>query len=152
MMNLKDLLDDPDFVQSVPFTQEQYKALDVILREDDTSQDVYFILAGEVRVSTSLGEHGSKLEKLDPGLARLTEGDFFGELAIFDGEPRSAEVSALTDCEIVKVDGSAMIGFLDKYPEKGYFVMRELFMNVVYRMRQNNLRTKSVLEMYFQEK
>lgn len=70
---------------------------------------------------------------------------------MFDGEPRSAEVTALTACEIAKVDGSQMLSFMEKYPEKGYFVLRELFMNLVIRIRQNNLRTKTVLELYLSE-
>ena len=152
MMNLKDLLDDPDFVQSVPFTRENYRVSEVILKEDDDSQDVYFVLEGDVRVSTKLGEHGNNLEKLEPSLARLSAGDFFGELAMFDGEPRSAGVTAITDCTVAKVDGAAMVGFMDTYPEKGYFVMREMFMNLVQRMRQNNMRTKTVLELYLREK
>lgn len=152
MMNLRDLLDDPDFVQAVPYVRESHKAQDVILKEDDNSQDVYFILDGEVQVSTTLGELGNNLEKLVPGLARLGKDDFFGELSMFDGEPRSAEVTALTDCEVAKIDGPKMIGFMDNYPEKGYFVLRELFMNLVMRMRQNNIRTKTVLELYLQEK
>jgi CRP/FNR family transcriptional regulator, cyclic AMP receptor protein len=152
MMNLNDLLEDPDFLKLVPFSKETYPASTVILNAADESQDVYFILSGEVRVTASLGAHSDNLEKLEPALAKLSAGDFFGELAMFDGEPRSAGVSAITDCEIAKVDGAAMIAFMDKYPEKGYFVMRELFMNLVLRMRQNNSRTATVLELYLQEK
>jgi hypothetical protein len=44
-----------------------------------------------------------------------------------------------------------MLSFMETYPEKGYFVLRELFMNLVMRIRQNNLRTKTVLELYLRE-
>jgi CRP/FNR family cyclic AMP-dependent transcriptional regulator len=84
-------------------------------------------------------------------LARLKEHDFFGELAMFDGEPRSEEVIALTDCEIAKIDGSSLIRFMEQHPEKGYFVLREMFMNLVRYMRQNNIRTKTVLQLYLSE-
>ncbi|MFZ2451892.1 MAG: cyclic nucleotide-binding domain-containing protein [Methylovulum miyakonense] len=148
MINLAFLLDDPDFTASVQFTKIKYRTNDVILKENEISQDVYFILDGQVQISTCIGE---EVDKILPGLARLSKGDFFGELAMFDGEPRSAEVTALTECEIAKVDGSQMLSFMEKYPEKGYFVLRELFMNLVMRIRQNNLRTKTVLELYLQE-
>ncbi|PPD48714.1 MAG: hypothetical protein CTY16_05455 [Methylobacter sp.] len=148
MINLAFLLDDPDFTASVQFTKIKYQTNDVILKENEISQDVYFILDGQVQISTCIGE---EVDKILPGLARLSKGDFFGELAMFDGEPRSAEVTALTECEIAKVDGSQMLSFMEKYPEKGYFVLRELFMNLVMRIRQNNLRTKTVLELYLQE-
>lgn len=149
MMNLRDLLDDPDFVQSVPYSKAKYNPNDIILKENDNSQDVYFILDGDVQVSTNID---GDVNKLLPGLARLSKDDFFGELSMFDGEPRSAEVTALTACEIAKVDGSLMISFMDRYPEKGYFVLRELFMHLVMRMRQNNIRTKTVLQLYLNEK
>jgi CRP-like cAMP-binding protein len=149
MMNLRDLLDDPDFIKAVPYTKEKYGPLDLILKENDNSQDVYFILEGQVQVSTNIGD---KVNKLLPGLARLSKNDFFGELSMFDGEPRSAEVIALTDCEIAKIDGSQMVSFMDNNPNKGYYVLRELFMHLVMRMRQNNIRTKTVLQFYLNEK
>jgi CRP/FNR family cyclic AMP-dependent transcriptional regulator len=148
MINLTLLLDDPDFIASVQFEKVRFKVGDVILKENETSQDVYFILDGQVQISTCVGE---EIDKVLPGLARLSTGDFFGELAMFDGEPRSAEATAITDCEIARVDGSQMLSFMEKYPEKGYFVLRELFMNLVMRIRQNNIRTKTVLELYLKE-
>jgi len=148
MINLVLLLDDPDFIASVQFEKITYQANEVILKENEISQDVYFILDGQVQISTCIGE---EVDKILPGLARLTKGDFFGELAMFDGEPRSAEVTTITVCDIAKVDGSQMLSFMEKYPEKGYFVLRELFMNLVMRIRQNNLRTKTVLELYLKE-
>jgi CRP-like cAMP-binding protein len=100
-------------------------------------------------VSTNISDTASQFS---PGLARLSKDDIFGELAMFDGEPRSAQVIALTDCEIVKFDGPKMISFLDKYPEKGYFVLRDIFMHLVMHMRQNNIRTQTVLQLYLNEK
>lgn len=148
MMNLELLLDDPDFIHSVQFSKIKYQPHEVILKEDEISQDVYFILDGQVQVSTHIGE---EVAKILPRLARLSAGDFFGELSMFDGEPRSAEVTTLTICEIAKIDGSQMLSFMEKYPEKGFFVLRELLMNLVMRIRQDNLRTKTVLELYLRE-
>jgi CRP-like cAMP-binding protein len=148
MMNLRTLLSDLDFIKSVPSTKVKYKALDVILQEDDEGQDVFLILDGQVQVSTHIGE---QIRKLSPGLARLGPDDIFGELSMFDGEPRSAEVIALTDCEIAKFDGPSMIRYLDLHPDKGYFVLREIFMHLVMHMRQNNIRTKTVLQLYLNE-
>jgi CRP/FNR family cyclic AMP-dependent transcriptional regulator len=147
MMNLLNLLENPLFLKSVPLERRLYQTRDVILKEDDAGQDVYLILQGEVQVRSRVASEDTPF----PGLARLKEHDFFGELAMFDGEPRSAEVIALTDCEIAKIDGPSLIRFMDQYPEKGYFVLREMFMNLVRHMRQNNIRTKTVLQLYLSE-
>lgn len=146
-MNLMTLLDDPVLSTIVPFEKVAYRNQDIILEEDDTGQDVYFILEGEVQVRSKV----VKDDKLSAGLARLGENDFFGELAMFDGEPRSAEVIAITDCEIARINGPCLIRFMDEYPEKGYFVLREIFMNMVRHLRQNNIRTKTVLQLYLNE-
>ncbi|MGR8934410.1 MAG: Crp/Fnr family transcriptional regulator [Gammaproteobacteria bacterium] len=148
MMNLKTLLDDPEFVKAVPCANVDYKALDVIMHEDDEGQDVFLILNGEVQVSTNIDAQNNPLS---PGLARLSENDIFGELSMFDGEPRSAEVIALTDCSLVKFDGPSMIRYLDLHPDKGYFILREIFMHLVMHMRQNNIRTRTVLQLYLNE-
>ena len=149
MSSLRELFDDPVFVKEVPYEKIKYKALDVIIREGENSQDVYLILDGQVEVSTNVCDENGKFS---PGLARLSRNDVFGELAMFDGEPRSAEVIALTDCEVVKCDGPATISFLDRYPEKGYFVLRDIFMHLVMHMRQNNIRTQTVLQLYLNER
>lgn len=146
-MSLLTLFDDPLFFKIVPFEKTVYRAEDVILEEDVEGRDVYYILQGEVQVRSSLFDG----EKLSASLARLGENDFFGELGMFDGEPRSAEVIALTDCEIVRIDGPNLIRFMDQNPEKGYFVLREMFMNLVRHLRQNNIRTKTVLQLYLSE-
>jgi CRP/FNR family transcriptional regulator, cyclic AMP receptor protein len=57
---------------------------------DDPTSDVHFLISGNVRV-----------QMRTPGgrefiLADMREGDFFGELSAIDGEPRSANVTALT--------------------------------------------------------
>lgn len=148
MMNLRTLLDDPDFLEAVPCSKLHFKALDVILEENDEGQDVFLILDGQVQVSTHIDD---RFTHLSPGLARLGQNDIFGELSMFDGEPRSAEVIALTDCEIAKFDGPSMIRYLDLHPDKGYFVLREIFMHLVMHMRQNNIRTKTVLQLYLTE-
>src|ERR1700743_1535538 len=61
---------------------------------EDESSDVYFILAGEVRVliRTAAGK--------DIILAEMQSGQFFGELAALDGVSRSANVTALTKSEL----------------------------------------------------
>jgi CRP-like cAMP-binding protein len=66
----------------------------VIIREDDTDAALYIILKGQVSV-TKKGPAGQSELKL----ATLDEGDFFGEMALLDGAPRSASVTALTPTE-----------------------------------------------------
>lgn len=148
MNNLKAIFSDPAFLKAVHCEKMTYQADSVILKEDDEGQDLFLIVSGEVEVVSSLqnDDHG-----LPARLARLSVNDLFGELSMFDSEPRSAEVIALTNCEVIKVNGPELIAYLDSHPAEGYFVIRELFMHLIMHMRQNNLRTKTALQMYFAE-
>jgi CRP-like cAMP-binding protein len=148
MLKLTALFSDSDFIGAVPYEKTAYPANSVILDEGDEGQDLFLITSGEVEVSYNLQEDAYDRPAR---ISRLTVNDIFGELSLFDSGPRSAQVIALTDCEMLKVDGPNLLAFLDKHPEKGYFVLRELFMHLVGYMRKNNLRTKMTLQMYFHE-
>lgn len=72
----------------------RYRGEEMVVDYDDESSDVYFIIAGEVRVliRTAAGR--------EIILGELKAGQFFGELAAIDGAKRSANVTALTNAEI----------------------------------------------------
>lgn len=148
MAAIKELLGDLSFIKNVPFKIKTYKALEEIVKENDNDRDVFLILSGQVQVCTEISD---KKEKISSGLARLGEGEMFGELSLFDGEPRSAQIIAIRECEIVKLDGLALLNFMDNNPDKGYFILREIFENLVSHMRQNNIRCKTVLQLYMLE-
>jgi K+-sensing histidine kinase KdpD len=73
---------------------QTFKAGDEIFDEYSKGRDLYLILNGRVRIKkqTKFG-----VESL---LAVLHENDFFGELSIIDGLPRSARAEAMDDCTI----------------------------------------------------
>lgn len=147
MENLTAIFSNPDFLKEVPCKKITYPANSVILNEDDEGQDLFLISSGNAEVSCIQDE----VSGLPMRLAHLKANDIFGELSMFDRGPRSAKVTAITDCEIFKVNGPTLIAYLDSHPETGYFVLRELFMHLIAHVRQNNLRTKMALEMYFHE-
>lgn len=66
---------------------------------EDQSTDVYFVLTGDVRilVRTPSGK--------EVVLGEMRGGQFFGELAAIDGVKRSANVAALTRCEMAIMSG-----------------------------------------------
>ena len=148
MNSLKSLLNDPEFSGQVPYAVEHYKAGNIILEEDDEGRDFYLILQGEVHVKTYIEE---KIGTNATGLARLGEDDLFGELSMFDGEPRSAQVTAASDCTVIRFDGPKMIQYMDCHPEKGYSVLRDMFVRLITHMRKSTIRSKTVLQMYYTE-
>ena len=88
-----------------------------ILSHQDTSSDVYFVVAGTVRViiPSVLGR--------DTIFRDIQAGDFFGELAAIDGKERSASIVAMTNATIATAAAARM-----KYAaaDRGLRVMPDL--------------------------
>jgi len=71
-----------------------YAAGEIIVREGDRDTSMFVVVRGEAAVSLA-GTEGD--------VARLRSGDFFGEMSMLTGEPRTATVTAATDCDVVEI-------------------------------------------------
>lgn len=139
---LHDLLDHPDFAEGVLWTRRKAAANETLFAEGDRGLEVYLILKGTVRVvgNVDLDDHRT----VHPGFSDLGEGQVFGELPLFDGEPRSATVVTLTDCDLAVLEGERLMAFLDAHPELAYPIFKELILLLVGRLRQANRRIFSL--------
>lgn len=148
-MALMSLLEEAGVKADVPWSTKKYKAGEVIVEEDSPGSELFLICKGSVNIVSSLQitiDH-----KENKGIAKLSEGDFFGEIGLFSEELRSASVVAATDCEIGIIDGGALLDFMDANPAQGYPIMRFLFETLVDRMRNNNIRANTIMGFYLRE-
>ena len=84
----------------------------VIISEGDPGTSMYLIASGEVKVYTrSSAPGGGSLY-----LARLGEGDFFGEVSVLTGKPRTATITASQRTELLRLDKDKLDGVLSKHP------------------------------------
>jgi CRP-like cAMP-binding protein len=81
---------------------------EVVVRAGDTSTELYVVASGECVVRTDTGRE----------VARLGAGDFFGEMALLTGEPRSATVAAVTPCTLHVLDAQTFRTVIARYPDK----------------------------------
>ncbi|MEW6323968.1 MAG: NAD(P)-binding domain-containing protein [Nitrospirota bacterium] len=82
----------------------------VIVKEGDPGDAFYFLRMGTVKVSkTSEGR--------EVVLAYLAAGQYFGEMALLSGEPRTATVSAVNKVEVIQVLKGDFLAFLESAPE-----------------------------------
>jgi len=79
---------------------------DVLFRKGDEGKSLYLIHRGKIKIvlPSRLGD--------EVILAVFSEGDFFGEMAVLDGTPRSADAVAMEDAELIVLDRSDFMGFL----------------------------------------
>jgi len=92
----------------------------VVFDKDDENCDVMFIVRGKVAVT------GYSISGKNISFDELTEGDFFGELAAIDGEPRSASVIAVTPSELAVLSPQQFQQLLTDYPDIARRVMRRM--------------------------
>jgi len=89
-------LSEADLASFADVTRErEYPKNSVILFEDDPGDSLYIVSAGQVKV-VLIGEDGREVI-----LSVLGDGDFFGEMALIDDEPRSAHVIAMKDSQLL---------------------------------------------------
>ena len=83
---------------------------ETVIRAGDPGSSMFVVHKGRVRVQVS--ENGRSRT-----VATLNEGDFFGEMALFTGEPRTANVLALEETEVLEIGHSAMKRVFDTNPD-----------------------------------
>ena len=84
----------------------------IIVHEGEAGDYFYIIISGTARVSHDLG--GSTIN-----LALMHSGDYFGEWSILTGAPRAATVSAMNRVDMLRIERSVMLDFIQKQPEVG---------------------------------
>jgi CRP-like cAMP-binding protein len=94
---------------------------EAIIREGEAGDRLCIIFSGSVAVTK--GGHE---------LARLAAGDFFGEMALFDDEPRSATVTAIDDVEVLELERDRFRSLVRQRPS----ILMELCSTLVRRLRQ----------------
>ena len=124
-------------VQAVVGICEEIKRTDMqeIVAESDQAKDIYIILAGQVRVTTV---HG------DP-IARLSAGAMVGEIALFEDSERSATVVSDGEANLVRIPASKFNELMDKRPDIGLTVLRNVGRTLCYRLRSSNVQLEAVL-------
>jgi CRP/FNR family cyclic AMP-dependent transcriptional regulator len=87
----------------------------VIFRQGEHADEFFVIKSGYVRILV-----GNRT------IVELSEDDIFGEMALIDGEPRSATAMAITDVELVPVSEKQFLFLVSQTPYFALKVMRTL--------------------------
>jgi CRP-like cAMP-binding protein len=83
---------------------------EVLFRAGAPGNEVFLIRSGTIVVSSPVQ---GRVEQV---LAQLDPGDFFGEMSLFDEEPRSATVQAGTEAHLLLLDRQNFLQFLESNP------------------------------------
>ncbi len=83
----------------------------LLFRKGDLGDAMYLIEGGSVRIYI-IDEDGDEVT-----LAELEQGDFFGEMALVDGKPRTAFAAVTTDASLAELTREDFLAFVRRNPE-----------------------------------
>ncbi len=96
-----------------------YQEGEVIVRQGEVGERMYVIQSGQVEVLREVGDEEVRL-------ALLGAGDFFGEMAVFDREVRSATVRALGRARLLTVDKKTFLRRITEDPSLAFRVVQKM--------------------------
>ncbi len=108
-MSVKDV---PEFVRSVD-------AEELIFHSGDHGEEMFIIQDGEIEIFQQDTDE-------EVQLAVLRQGDFFGEMAILEHQPRTASARALTPATLLPIRGATFDDMLQRNPEVAVRMVRKL--------------------------
>jgi CRP/FNR family cyclic AMP-dependent transcriptional regulator len=88
----------------------RYPKGEVIFHQGDVGTALFIIRKGQVAIRLS------SLDGKEVTLAMLERGDFFGELALLDGEPRSTDAVAREETELLSLQRESFHRYLESSP------------------------------------
>ncbi len=101
--------------------QKRYGKDAVVIREGDPGDAMYIIANGQVKVYTENRELG-----IDFDITTMGPGEYFGEMSLLTGEPRSASVKTTTKTDLLMLPRKAFLQILAKVPNAAIAVSQEL--------------------------
>lgn len=120
--------------------QRKYPKNTVLVTEGDESTHLYILRKGTVSCFLN-NEDGRQVN-----LNYMHEGEYFGELSLIDGKPRSASVMTITDCEIILVSRASVQELIRKHPDFALQLLTEVTRRV--RELTDSVKDMALLDVY----
>jgi CRP/FNR family transcriptional regulator len=108
--------------------QRRFERDQIIFHKNDPGSTLYIIISGKMKIALPSAEGENVL------VALLSTGDFFGELSLFDGEPRSATSIAAEPTDILTLDQGDLFEYLMANP----MATKEIFAELSLRLRRTD--------------
>ena len=107
---------------------------DILFREGSEGDTFFIILSGEMVIEKRVDKAGGRYKKL----ALMNRGDFFGEMAVMETQPRFAQARAAKDSELVELSRQRLLDFIKDCPQEGAGLLIELLRVILGRLRHTS--------------
>jgi hypothetical protein len=105
----------------------------MVVRQGEPGDSMYFILEGELRARVTVGDRETILSTFGPG-------EFFGEIALFDHGPRSADVLANVDSLLLRLSSVSFERLAKEAPSLATPFLQATSRTLASRIRADNKR------------
>ncbi|MBT3217178.1 MAG: cyclic nucleotide-binding domain-containing protein [Candidatus Marinimicrobia bacterium] len=102
------------------FHRRAYDAGEFVFKNRAPGEGMYIIMKGAVKITIGTRENNEQI------LAELSEGSFFGELALFDDDPRSANAIATVQSDLLGFFTADLMTLNDRNPQMGNKILLNL--------------------------
>lgn len=109
-----------------------------IVQAGEEGHCLYVLLEGAVRVTVESAEREIELSQLETG-------DFFGEIALVDDGPRSAHVTAISDCTLLRITRMTIGVLAGLQPAAAIQILGAIGRALVIRLRASNQKYIDIL-------
>jgi CRP-like cAMP-binding protein len=113
----------------------------VVVTQGEPGDAMFLIMSGELRARTIIGGRETILTTFGPG-------DFFGEMALFDKGPRSADVVANVDSSVLRLSTSAFERLTREMPSLATPFLQATSRTLSARIRADNKRLTRVTQQF----
>ncbi|HSY17832.1 MAG TPA: cyclic nucleotide-binding domain-containing protein [Candidatus Acidoferrales bacterium] len=135
-------LNDAQLSQLAEYLEvQQVSQWTVLFNQGDASDAMYLLMSGELRARTMIGGKETILSTFSPG-------DFFGDMALFDHGPRSADVLANVDSTLFKLSSSSFNRLTHEMPALATPFLQATARTLAARIRADNKRLARVTQQY----
>ena len=125
---------DPDLAAVADRLRErELRKRQILFREGDPGDEMFIVRRGTILISKAV------TGKVEQVLVRVEPADFFGEMSLFDGSPRSATAQAETDVALLILERESLQAMTETVPRAAaafFYEMVQVFMERLRRSTQ----------------
>ena len=108
--------------------ERRYLSNEIVFDEGEEGQALYLVMSGHVQISRTHSRGRQIVGELGPG-------NFFGDMALLDNSPRSAQVRALDACELAVFFRDDFVALMETDAVIGYKISLALARHIGQRLR-----------------
>jgi len=116
---------------------KELKAGEHIFREGEIGAEMFVIAQGKVRISKTVPGIGEE------SLAILEPGNYFGEMALVDDTPRSADATAHSNCTLYAIQKADLEQLMAQHKDLAYELLWTFVRTLSARLRETNDKIKA---------